>query len=423
MAELGDYHFLKLNEEILSDPYPFFRRLRDEAPVYQEPDYGVVVVSRYEDVQDVLRRSEVFSSIVAGSGPYGPIPPLDDLPGWREANPSFDKIATNDPPDHTRHRRVLNRLFTARAVARIEPRIREMADDLIDDFIDEGEVDFQSRYATVLPPLAVAELLGVPDADLDMLRNTVFGDQMGPSEPSGDPSEDFRRAHERLDVVINELCSYFSQAITSRRSQGPTGGVLDQLAHARFSDEEEVPTDSVVGLIVALFLGGAEANTKDLLSNVAMMLARRPDLQPVLRDDPAAIDAFVEEVLRFDTPLLGMFRVATQDTTIGGTAVSKGEVVMVLYGSANHDAAQFESPDEFEPTCPRQHAIMSFGHGAHFCPGAPLARLQGRVTTSALLARMTNIRFAPGQASHPSYLPYAQVRSPLGLRIAFDKVD
>jgi cytochrome P450 len=419
MVDLAETHFLKLHEDLVANPYPFFRRLRDEAPVYREADYGVILVSRYDDVQDVLRRADVFSNIALVSGPFAPLPPLDDLAGFRETHLSFDKLATNDPPDHTRYRRILNRLFAPRSVAGLEPRLREFADGLIDEFIEDGEVEFLSRFASILPALAVSELLGVPSADLETLRE-IFGDRARVRESSDDQEEDFRRGRAHSERIWKHLMAYFTDEITARREQGRTDGVMGDLAHACFADGEKVPLDAIVGLIVALFAGGAEANTNEMLTNLAMLLARRPDLQDALRADPAGIDVFVEEALRYETPLLGLFRVALQDTRIRDMSVSKGDIVMVLYASANHDEAEFEAADTFEPQCPHKHAIMSFGHGAHLCPGAHLARLEGRVATAALLDRLRNIRFASGQAERPEYARVALARSPQALRIAFD---
>lgn len=426
---LDDFHFLKLDPEVLDDPYPFYARLRTEAPVYREPDFGVFVVSRYDDVVAVDRQAELFSNIAVASGPYQKLPPLDDLPNWRAARPHVDKVIANDPPDHTRHRRVLNRLFSPRRVAGLEPRVRELSNELLDDFIDDGEVEFVSRYANMLPPMVIGELIGVPPEDSASLKECFMRNRSRPRQSleGSDPDERFERfmAAQRSSTseVRNVLLEYFAKAIAERREQATEGDIMSELANARFPDGEEVPFETIVTMILLLYQAGAEANTNEMLTNIMMMFARHPELQDELRAQPELIEPFVEEVLRYETPLLGLFRVALRPTTVGGVDIAKGDIVLVLHGSANRDESRFGCPEAFDVHRSHKQPHLSFGHGAHFCPGAPLARLEGRVTVGEVLRRMRNIRFAEGQSPTPEYLPSTLARVPAVLRLAFDKAS
>ena len=170
--EIDDYHFLKLNEELLQDPYPFYARLRECGPVCRESDFGVYLVSTVDAIREVNRQPEIFSSVLVANAPYVELPcPLDDIAEFRRANPYSDKILSNDPPDHTRHRKLINRLFTTSRVRDLEPRIREIVNATIDSFIDAGEVEFVFSFSHMIPRLVVGELLGLPPADQEQFKS------------------------------------------------------------------------------------------------------------------------------------------------------------------------------------------------------------------------------------------------------------
>ena len=195
---IANHHFLRLNEQLLRDPYPFFQLLRAQAAPVQEPDYGVFLVSRYQDVVDVLRQPEVFSSVLVATAPYVDLPcPIDDLSTWRAEHPFGDKILSNDPPDHTRHKKLINRFFTPRRVAELEPRIRAITDEIIDAFIDRGEVEFVTEFSHMLPRLVVGELIGVPQEDNARFKE-FFGKRLElMAEAAVDPTVGFARPNRR----------------------------------------------------------------------------------------------------------------------------------------------------------------------------------------------------------------------------------
>ena len=419
---LADYGFLKLNEEILANPYPFYRSLREEAPIYREPDYDVFLVSRYEDILEVNAQPEVFSSILVANAPYtDPPAPLDELPAWRDSQPFSDKILSNDPPDHTRHKRLINRFFTPRHVAELEPRVREITNEIIDTFIDTGEVEFVTQFAHMLPRLVVGELIGVPAEDHDYFKQHFMDRLAIMARAAEDPAGAYQRQEEeREGITENEfLTDYFMEAMAERR-RNPQGDIMSDLANATFTDTKEpVPLESLVSMITLLYAAGGDANTPELMTNSMLVLLRQPDVMQALRDDPSLAGGFIEEVLRYDTPVPGVFRIALQDTSVGGVPVKRGEKVMIIYGSGNHDAEKFDDAEVFdlgrEQNCPH----LGFGHGVHYCPGAGLARQEGRVAVQEILRRMGDIRMLEGD---PPYVPSVIQRIPIRLKLGFTKL-
>ena len=422
-AALENYHFLKLNEEILKNPYPFYRALREQAPIYREPDFGVFLISRYEDILEVNSQPEVFSSVLVANAPYTDVPaPLDKLAEWRESQPFGDKILSNDPPDHTRHKRLINRFFTPRHVAALEPRVRQIVNDTIDTFIDRGEVEFVTELAHMIPRLVVGELIGVPPEDAERFR-TFFLDRLEQmAKAAEDPSGAYQsRTEEREEITENRfLTEYFIEAMKERRAK-PRGDIMSSLANATFPETKEpVPLESLVSMITLLYAAGGDANTPEMMTNSMLVLIRQPDVQAALRADPSLAGGFIEELLRYDTPVPGVFRVALQDTSVGGVPVKKGEKLMVIYGSGNHDDEYFERPDVFDLDRSMRHPHLGFGHGVHYCPGSGLARQEGRVVVQEVLRRLDNIRFAEGD--DPPYVPSVIQRIPIRLKLTFDKL-
>lgn len=418
---IADYHFLKLNEELLQDPYPFYKQLRDSGPVCQESDYGVYLVGTLDAIREVNRQPEVFSSILVANAPYVELPcPLDEIVEYRAANPYGDKILSNDPPDHTRHRRLVNRFFTTKRVREIEPRIRQLANEIIDTFIADGEVEFVTGFAHMLPRLVVGELIGLPEPDQAHFKK-FFEDRLAvmarlAEQPLEGLQERMRNQGGLTEDVF--LRDYFVEAIEARR-KAPRGDIMSELANAAFEDGTQVPLESVVSMISLLYSAGGDANTPELMTNSMLALLDRPELEQALRADASLAKGFIEEVLRYDTPVPGVFRVALADTSVAGVPVAKGEIVMVVYGAANHDESYFSDPESFNMDRQYSHPHLGFGLGAHFCPGAPLARLEGQVAVQEVLRRMINIRRVDDEPV--PYVPSVIQRIPIRLRLRFDR--
>jgi cytochrome P450 len=419
---IADYHFLKLNEDLLQDPYPFYKQLRESGPVCQEPDYGVYLVGTLDAIREVNRKPEVFSSILVANAPYVDLPcPLDEIAEYRKASPHSDKILSNDPPDHTRHRKLVNRFFTTKRVREIEPRIRQTANEIIDSFVDAGEVEFVTGFAHMMPRLVVGELLGLPEQDQAHFRK-FFEDRLKlMAQAAEQPLAGFQQRTQTQGGLTEDvfLRNYFTDAIEARRKT-PREDIMSDLANATFEGGELVPIESVVSMISLLYSAGGDANTPELMTNAMLVLLQRPELEVALRADPTLARGFIEEVLRYDTPVPGVFRIALQDSQIAGVPIKKGSKIMVVYGAANHDEAYFDDPEAFKMGRDYPHPHLGFGIGVHFCPGAPLARLEGQVAIQEIQRRLTNIRRADDGPI--PYVPSVIQRIPIRLRLKFDRV-
>ncbi len=420
---VADHHFLKLNEDLLRNPYPFFKLLRESGPVCQESDYGVYLVGTLDAIREVNRKPEVFSSILVANAPYVDLPcPLDQIDAYRKSTPYSDKILSNDPPDHTRHRKLVNRFFTTSRVREIEPRIRQTANEIIDTFIELGEVEFVTGFAHMLPRLVVGELIGLPEQDQALFRK-FFEDRLRVMEKAAEQLlTGFQERTTNQNGLTEDafLRNYFIDAINERR-RVPRNDLMSELANATFEDGEAVPLESVVSMISLLYAAGGDANTPELMTNSMLALLDRPALEQSLRADPALTKAFIEEVLRYDTPVPGVFRIALEDTSIAGVPIAKGSKVMVVYGAANHDERYFDDAESFKMGRAYPHPHLGFGLGVHFCPGAPLARLEGQIAVQEILRRMINIRRIDDKPV--PYVPSVIQRIPIQLRLRFDKRD
>ena len=404
-TELGDFDFLGLDGPTLANPYPFFRALREQAPVFQEPHHGVYLVTRYDDIVSVARRPEVFSSIIAATGPMSPLAELgpnasvsDRIQHHRETALGANMLLMLDPPEHPKYRSLVNKLFSPRRMREVEDYVVQLADALIDEFIDDGRVEFIDGFAGPFPFLVVADLLGVPREDHDEFKRRLRGDgEFMIGNPNADQTIGMGASSEASEAggvsmgMMGHIFEYFSHYITDRQ-ENPRDDIMSEIATATFPDSDERPsTADLLGLAFILFGAGQETTVR-LFTTGMQILLERPDIMKELRSDLSLTEKFVEETLRFDTPVKGLFRVAREDAEIGEVMVPAGSTVMLLWGAGNRDPEQFEDPESFDLHRANANRTLSFGHGIHYCVGAPLARLEGKIGWQALLRRMDNIR-------------------------------
>jgi cytochrome P450 len=363
--------FSPTSPAVMADPYPFYERLRREEPVARDDHNGFWVLSRYADAVVALRDHVRFSSaegIGPGKGGRSPQGPL----------------IMRDPPDHTRLRSLVGRAFTPRTIAALEPRIREITDQMIDGVIDQGSFDLIQDLATPLPVIVIAELLGVePERREDFKRwSDDVVRSIGPTmEMDGS----------RLQQSFFDLGAYFYQAVEERR-RGRRNDLISALVAAH-EDQDALTSMEVLNFCTLLLIAGNETTT-NLIANAMLALAQHPEQVEALSANPALIPSMVEEALRYDGPVQGIYRTATRDVTFGETTIPAGDKVLVLFASADRDEAQFPNAGCFDITrTPNNH--IAFGYGIHFCLGAPLARLEARIAFEHLFRRMTNLRPDP----------------------------
>ncbi len=361
MTELYD----PFSHELHDDPYPVYRTLRDEHPLYYCEARDTWVLSRFDDVWDAVHDPATFCS---GQGVF---------PGLGEYNPDQILPVKNmkDPPRHTQLRSLVNRAFTRRRIADREETIREIARDLVETFADAGGGDLVEDLAKPLPTIVIADLLGVPREDRKAFRH--WSDQMIQDNPD-DPAA----AATAMEGGAN-LLAYFADLIAERR-RSPRDDLLTALITAEI-DGEHLSEDELLGMCVLLLVAGNETTT-NLVSNSAVLFHQNPDQWRAIVSDRSLLPGAIEESLRCDSPVQAIARTLTRPVVIHGQTVQEGDKVLLIYGSANRDDREFSEPDTFdiERTVDRQ---LAFGHGIHFCLGAPLARLEAQIVYTELLAR------------------------------------
>jgi cytochrome P450 len=355
---------------VREDPYPYYARLRAEAPVFRCEPHDFWVVSRHADVVHVLSNPADFSSAKS----VGP----DKIPG-------VPMMLTRDPPEHTRLRSLVGRAFTPRTVAELAPRVHAVADRLVGRAVEQGAFDLVSAVAGPLPLVVIAEILGVStDRSDDIARwsDATFEQLGGRVTPEG---------FGRYMQAWGEFKAFLAPEIEARRA-APRGDLLSVLCAAG-EDGGTLSTSEILNFALLLLAAGNETAT-NLIGNAVAALVAHPTEADRVRRDPALVPSAIEEVLRFESPVQGLFRTTTRDVTLRGRALPADTKVMVLYASANRDPEQFPDPDRFDVgRSPNRH--LAFGHGIHFCLGAQLARLEARAALEALLRRTSSIRLDP----------------------------
>jgi cytochrome P450 len=380
------------DESLVDDPYPYFDALRSQCPVLPLPHLGVVAVTGYDELGDIYRDTDSFSSCNSVIGPFAVFPvPLegddvsDVIARYRDTLPMHEHMVTMDPPEHTRERALLMRLITPKRLKQNEDFMWRLAERQIDEFVRDGRCEFIGAYAQPFAMLVVADLLGVPETDHARFRE-FFGLSKTPGGVRGDADRD------PGENPLSGLDEWFAAYIEDRR-RSPRKDVLTDLALATYPDGSVPDVTSVVRTATFLFAAGQETTAR-LLAAALKHLAEHPELQDELRVHTERIPDFIEEALRMESPVKTDFRLAKRTTTIGGVEIAAGTPVAMLNGAANRDPRRFECPHEFRVDRPNVQAHIAFGRGVHSCPGGPLARAEGRVSIERLLQRTRNIRLS-----------------------------
>lgn len=363
-----------LAPDFRADPYPFYARMRQETPVCLVDPVGMWAVSRYEDALYVLKNPQLFSSrgIMAATEP----------PWLGRPNPVSDSIIALDPPRHTHLRALVNRALTPSAVARLEPFIRDVVELLSTRLFDEGPVDFVENFSLPLPADVVGELLGLDAALRGRFKQWADTIITAATIPPGDT-----RAQERVRQTLGEMDRYFQEVMAQRRAH-PGEDLVSELQRIQV-EGQGLSEAELMGFFYLLLLAGLET-TVHLLSHCALTLARYPQVQARVRAEPALIPRFIEEVLRCEPPVHSTLRLTTSAVELAGVKLGPGTPVLVLLASAQRDEHFCPKGDTFSLDRGNQ-ANLAFGHGIHFCLGAPLARLEARVAMEVLLARSSHI--------------------------------
>jgi len=407
---LGDaVRLFSLDPEALRCPYPVFDALRTQEPVAWVPEIECYVVTRYEDICTIARHPETFSSLM----PTGPVlarQQQETLMALLGDDPELAKRLTGlrggarvllnaDPPDHARQRKLVNRAFTPPKVKALEPRIREVANALVDAFVDRGEVELVHEFGVLLPLTIIAECLGVADDDLPKFKH--WSDDFVAAIGNHNMSKDQFRSLLMSQMAFFE---YMQGKVDERRAE-PKADLITDVVEARL-DGEPLRDDEMLAMFSQFMVAGNETTTKLIASSVRI-LCEQPELMERLRTDPSLIPGYVEEALRLEAPVQGLYRMATTDTEVGGVPIKAGSHLMVVYAAGNRDDKTFASPESADPTRTNAMKHLAFGHGEHYCLGAALARAEGRIAIETLLERLDDLRIAVPAESleyEPSYV-------------------
>ncbi len=355
--------------DIDADPYPVFERLRDERPLYYNEALDFYAVSRFADVEACSIDWQTFSS-ARGSV-------LEIIRSAMETPKGM--FIFEDPPLHNLHRRLMARVFTARRVSVLETRMREYCAGALDPFVGSGGFDFVRDLGADLPMRVISNMLGIPEEDQEAVRDHF---------DEGLRIEDGRPPDGREAVTRTADMSNFGPYISYRR-QHPADDLMTDLIQASFVDENgverQLEDEEVLNYAMLLAAAGNETTTK-LIGWTGYLLAAHPDQRRALVDDRTLVPGAIEEILRYEAPSPVQARYVTRDVELHGTTVPEGSILLMLNAAANRDHRQFEDPDRFDIRRTIDHHV-TFGFGLHFCMGAALARLEGRVALEEVLAR------------------------------------
>ena len=370
--------------EVLADPWPAYAVLREHAPVHHHADFSppFYTLSRSEDVREALSNSELFSIR------YGQSPQYTRASGLM-----------NDPPEHTQFRSLFNRAFTPRVVRELEGPIGRIASSLLDRMLPQHSGDLNHDFASPLPTMMIAELMGIPPEDHREFRR--MSDELTATYNEPDPAVSLapRQAFDRyFQRVIDGRRELLRKAGVDSPDENMLGSVLpnDLMSRLAVAEVEGRSLDDkeLSWTLLLLLLGGNETSTA-MITNLVWRLLQVPDRWAALREDSSLIDAAIEESLRFDPPVLGLFRTPTRDLELHGLTIPAKAKVMLLYAAANRDPEIFDAPDEFrlerDPDETRRR-VLTFGFGHHYCPGAALARVEAQIALRMLLERAPDLR-------------------------------
>jgi cytochrome P450 len=429
MTDFDSIDFFR-GKELTADPYPYFDHLREQCPVLREPHHDVVMVTGYDEAVAIYGDTANFSSANSVTGPFPGFPvPLegddvsDLIEQYRDDLPFSDQLPTMDPPKHREHRGLLMRLLTPSRLRENEDFMWSRANRQIDQFVSRGKCELVTDFAGPFTLYVIADLLGVPEEDHEWFREELQGSGQHREGRGGLGSSGGKElGHAPLAYLYDRISTY----VEDRRAN-PRQDVLTGLAQATFPDGSLPEVIDVVRVAANLFSAGQETTVR-LLATAFQVLGEEPELQDRLRKDTDLIADFVEECLRYESPVKGDFRLARRTTTVGGVDIPAGTCVMVLNGAANRDPRHFEEPTEFRVDRQNARTNLAFGRGLHACPGGPLARTEARVSIQRMLERTRDIRISetehgPAGARKFSYAPTYILRGLNRLHLEFTPVD
>ena len=383
-SESSDLYFNPWDEAFKINPYPHYKPLLEGPPRILNLFMPVALIARYNDAVAVLCDHENYTAVKPD------IPFLNDQFKIFRGAPI---LQTCDPPLHTRLRRVVSRSFASHRIEQMEPRIRSITSELLDRVEQRGRFEVMADLANPLPMMVISEMLGIPPEDYDRFKSWCDGFVAGQNVPPGMP------VPPEVEAANSALREYFAAEIEKRQRQ-PSDDLIGTLVAAQ-EQGEGLSMEETLAFIVMLLIAGNETTT-NLIGNGMLALGRNPDHMARLRAQPQLMGTAVEEILRYDPPIQVALTlpIARRDMNIGGTAIPAGALMFVILAAANRDPARFADPERFDiGRHPNPH--LAFGEGIHHCAGALLARLEGGIAFSMVLARFPRLVLADPEVQPP----------------------
>jgi len=364
-----------LSAEYAAQPQPFWKKLRETDPVYYAQEYGFWVISRHEDILEMLKDPHTYSSAAGPGG--GLVAGEDGERGNDNGGMGFLPMIQHDPPEHSRIRSLFAKAFTPKRIAEMEPAVVEIANNLMDELhqkIRNGEaLDLVDDFASPMPVYVIAQMMGIPLEERHRLR--MWSDSLAIGAGEGYSIKQQLGSRKQMTESLSEI-------IAAARENPQEHTLIGAMLQAS-EEGESLRTDEILGLSKLLWLAGNETTT-NLISNGTVFLLSHADVLEDLRKDKTLIPEFVEEMLRYDGPVMGLFRTATRDVDFRGKVIKKGDTLWLLFSSGNLDSHAYDRPETFD-LHRRNKDHLALGKGIHFCMGSALARLEARVAFEVLV--------------------------------------
>jgi cytochrome P450 len=408
-VELSELDFF--SAEVQECPFHVYQQLQEEAPVWQMPGTNVFVVTRYDDIREIIRDPGRFSSSFSAL--------LNTGSSNEEVNTIYgqgyemvETLLTQDPPRHRVYRNLVNKVFSNKRIEGMRSEVEKMSNELIDQWIDEPEVDLLNRFCVPLPIYVISDQLGVPRSELSLIKkwSDASASRLG---RLADEEEQIQNAK---DIV--EFQHYFA-ALLDRMREAPEDNIISDLANNTIDEGRLLTKPEALGMIQQILVAGNETSTSAIAGGVVLLI-QNPDQQAMLRQHPDLIPGAVEEILRLETPTSGMWRRATADTEIGGVDIPEGAFLMVRFAAGNRDESIFAEGGAMSVARENADSHLAFGQGTHFCLGAQLARMEMQVALTGLLNRTTDWALVEGK-NPLKHSPNVLLRGLTDLHISFNK--
>ena len=405
-----------MHPEVLKSPWMMNRRLRDEAPVFQDPNSGIFFISRYEDVVRMAMDHQTFSSrMIGGTRAIAASDDPEIVAVMDQGYPNVPTMLTEDPPRQRRYRKFVDGAFSPASLKALEPFIETLANELIDAFIDRGECEFLSEFGVPLPLRVIVSQLGAPEEDLPLFRKWT-------DAFIGNLSQQLDRdglLQAARDMV--EFQHYFVERMEECRAE-PQDDILSKIVNASFDGEKPLDNAECLSMISQIMVAGNETTSATLTEGI-WLLIQNPDQYELIRKDssPEMISRFVEESLRYSSPSSNMFRRTTRDVEMYGVKIPENSILFARFASANQDGKQFPEPEKFNLMRDNLREQVAFGKGVHHCLGAALSRREMNIGFKVVFERIENFRLAEG-ADDPVFSANALLHGLTGLNLAFDQV-